>query len=174
MEIDLFNTVFLSIGSNQGERLFNIEKTLKSIDEKVGDIYLKSPIYENPPIGFEAEMNFYNLCIGIKTKLNPHDLLLVIKQIELEIGRNKKTLNRQYTSRVIDIDIIFFNDIILESDDLNIPHLMFRKRNFVLKPLSDIAAKFIDPFTGFTVDYLQANCQDKSVLFIVEKQKKKE
>ncbi len=167
MEINLYNTVFLSIGSNQGERLFNIEKALTIISSKAGDIYLKSPIYENPPLDFEAEMNFYNLCIGIKTKLNPQDLLFVLQQIELKIGRNKKTLDRQYTSRVIDIDIIFFNDIVLDSENLKIPHLLFKQRNFVLKPLSDIAAKFIDPFTGFTVDYLHANCQDKSVLLIV-------
>jgi deoxyguanosine kinase len=167
MEINLYNTVFLSIGSNQGERMLNIQNTLTKITDQVGEIYLKSPIYENPPLDFEAEMYFYNLCVGIKTKLNPQDLLFVLQKIEFEIGRNNKTLDRKYSSRIIDIDIIFFNDIVFASENLTIPHLLFRQRNFVLKPLRDIASMFIDPSTGFTVDYLYSNCKDKSVLLIV-------
>jgi 2-amino-4-hydroxy-6-hydroxymethyldihydropteridine diphosphokinase len=167
MEINSYNTVFLSLGSNQGERLYNIEKALTKITVKVGEIYLKSPIYENPPLGFEAEQNFYNLCIGIKTKYNPEDLLLILQQIELEIGRDKKTVDKQYSSRKIDIDIIFFNDSVINTKNLSIPHLLFRQRNFVLKPLCDIAAMYIDPITGFTVDYLYSKSTDKSLLLLV-------
>ena len=167
MEINSYNTVFLSLGTNQGDRFLNIENTLSKITDQAGEIYLKSPIYENPPLDFDAELYFYNLCIGIKTKLNPQDLLFVIQQIESELGRKNKTLARQYTSRIIDIDIIFFNDIVFESENLTIPHLLFRKRNFVLLPMRDIAPMFIDPSTGFTVDYLSSNCIDKSVLLKV-------
>ena len=167
MEISLYNTVFLSLGSNQGERLLNIEKALIKITEKAGEIYLKSPIYKNPPLGFESEMNFYNLCIGIKTKFAPEDLLFILQQIELEVGRNKKTIDKQYSSRIIDIDIIFFNNIVFNSSLLTIPHLLFRQRNFVLKPLRDIAAMTIDPITGFTVDYLYSNSKDDSVLSLL-------
>ena len=167
MEISLYNTVFLSLGSNQGERLLNIEKALIKITEKAGEIYLKSPIYKNPPLGFESEMNFYNLCIGIKTKFAPEDLLFILQQIELEVGRNKKTIDKQYSSRIIDIDIIFFNNIVFNSSLLTIPHLLFRQRNFVLKPLRDIAAMTIDPITGFTVDYLYSNSKDDSVLLLL-------
>ncbi len=167
MEISLYNTVFLSLGSNQGERLLNIEKALSKITEKAGEIYLKSPIYKNPPLGFESEMNFYNLCIGIKTKFAPEDLLFILQQIELEVGRNKKTIDKQYSSRIIDIDIIFFNNIVFNSSLLTIPHLLFRQRNFVLKPLRDIAAMNLDPITGFTVDYLYSNSKDDSVLLLL-------
>ena len=167
MEIKLYNTVFLSLGSNQGERLLNLEKALTKITEKAGEIYLKSPIYENPPLGFESEINFYNLCIGIKTKFAPEDLLFILQQIELEIGRNKKTIENEYSSRIIDIDIIFFNDIVFNSPLLTIPHLLFRERNFVLKPLRDIASMTIDPITGFTVDYLYSKSLDKSLLLLL-------
>ena len=167
MEINLYNTVFLSIGSNQGERLLNIQNTLTKITDQAGEIYLKSPIYENPPLDFEAEMYFYNLCIGIKTKFSPEHLLFILQQIELEIGRNKKTIDKQYSSRIIDIDIIFFNDIVFESENLTIPHLLFRQRNFVLRPLRDIAPMFIDPSTGFTVDYLHSKSLDKSLLLLL-------
>ena len=167
MELNLHNTVFLSLGSNQGERILNIEKALSKITDKAGEIYLKSPIYENPPLGFESEMNFYNLCIGIKTKFAPEDLLFILQQIELEVGRNKKTIDKQYSSRIIDIDIIFFNNIVFNSSLLTIPHLLFRQRNFVLKPLRDIAAMTIDPITGFTVDYLYSNSKDDSVLLVL-------
>jgi deoxyguanosine kinase len=167
MEINLYNTVFLSLGSNEGERLLNIEKALTKISEKAGEIYLKSPIYENPPLGFESEINFYNLCVGIKTKFSPEDLLFILQQIEIEIGRNKKTIEEQYSSRSIDIDIILFNDIVFKSILLTIPHMLFRERNFVLKPLRDIAAMTIDPITGFTVDYLCSKSLDKSLLLLL-------
>ena len=167
MEINSYNTVFLSIGSNEGERLLNIEKALTKITENAGEIYLKSPIYENPPLGFESEINFYNLCVGIKTKFSPEDLLFILQQIEIEIGRNKKTIEEQYSSRIIDIDIILFNDIVFKSILLTIPHMLFRQRNFVLKPLRDIAAMTIDPITGFTVDYLYSKSLDKSVLLLL-------
>ncbi len=167
MEINFYNSVFLSIGTNQGERLLNIEKALTKITDNAGEIYLKSPIYENPPLGFDSEMNFYNLCIGIKTKFSPEDLLFILQKIEFEIGRNKKTIEKEYSSRIIDIDIILFNDIIFKSTKLNIPHLLFRQRNFVLKPLRDIAAMTIDPITGFTVDYLYSNSLDKILLLLL-------
>jgi deoxyguanosine kinase len=171
MEIDLYNKVFLSIGSNKGQRLLNIEKALTKITEKAGEIYLKSPIYENPPLGFDAELHFLNLCIGLKTKLTPEDLLFTLQDIEIEVGRNLKTIDNQYSSRVIDIDIIFFNDIIIESKTLIIPHLLFRQRNFVLKPLKDIAALYIDPVSGFTIDYLYSKSNDDSVLILIENPK---
>jgi len=161
------NRVFLSIGTNLGNRKENILNAQDLITERLGDIVQISPIYENPPLGFEAPLSFYNLCIELVTELDSFDLLMQIQEIEVLIGRKVKSDNGFYSSRIIDIDIIFVNDLIIEAIDLNIPHKLFKERKFVLKPLSDIALEYIDPISKQSVRSLLNNCKDHSDLVLV-------
>lgn len=159
--------VYLSIGSNLGDRISNIEKSFKLITEKIGEIVLSAPIYENPPIGFESTELFLNTCIGIETTLSPNQLLIKTQEIEIELGRTNKSTAQNYSSRIIDLDIIFYDELIIENKNLTIPHKHFRNRNFVLKPLNDITPDLRDPISGFTIQYLHTICKDKSELTLL-------
>jgi deoxyguanosine kinase len=160
----MLRVAYLSIGSNEGDRLENISKSIQLINKLLGEIISLSSIYENPPLGFEAELNFYNLCIAINTSLNPFELLDQLKNIEKEIGRKSKSHEGVYTSRCIDIDILFFEETIIDSIELSIPHMHLNNRRFVLEPMNEISGEFIDPRTGFPISILLEQCEDKSQL----------
>jgi len=159
--------VFLSIGSNKGDRLLNINTAIQLINRKVGKVVICSPIYENPPLGFEAELNFYNVCLEVETDSSPFELLKKTQDIEFEVGRTSKSKFGNYSSRIIDIDIVLYNDYQILSELLTIPHLLFRERRFVLQPLCDLAPNFIDPITKKAIFDILEVCKDGSVLKIV-------
>ena len=135
---------YLSLGSNLGDRQINIQSALNQIDKRAGNIISISKLYENPSFGFEGDM-FYNCCIGLKTILSPIELLNEILLIEKEGGRIRK-MEEGYLSRTIDIDILFYENQTINSDELKIPHPKLHERNFVIKPLLDIAKGKIHPF----------------------------
>lgn len=137
------NTVFLSLGSNKGERIENIQNAITQL-KSIGEIIKVSEVYETSPVGFEAEENFFNICLIFKTKLRPLELLKSTQEIEIKLGR-KKTKKKGYESREIDVDIIFFNNIVLETDNLTIPHPHYHNRAFVLYPLNDLDKGFLTP-----------------------------
>jgi 2-amino-4-hydroxy-6-hydroxymethyldihydropteridine diphosphokinase len=153
--------VYLSIGSNSGKR----EKFLKIARdglEKYGRNIAFSFIYESPPWGFVSKNRFLNQCLKLKTNLSPEQLLKAIQEIEESAGR--KRLGKAYSDRTIDIDILFFGDLILETKSLQIPHPLLSQRKFVLLPLNDIAPNHMHPLTGQTVNELLAICPDSSTL----------
>lgn len=160
--------VYLSIGSNVGDRLAIIENAQTLIRNRIGKIHRKSPIYENPPVGFAADTLFYNTCVIVRTKFSPIDVLDEIQNIEKELGRTSKTIDHQYSSRTIDIDIVFYNDEIIKNERLSIPHPLFQDRRFVLRPLNDIATTKIDPISGLSVSQLLTVCKDNSSLLVVK------
>ncbi len=161
------HTVYIGIGTNEGNRFENISKAIKLIREKVGESISISSIYENPPIGFESDLQFYNLCISISTELTPTDVLIQLKEIESKIGRKLKSNNGVYSSRCIDLDILFYDNLIYTSDLLTIPHVNFKKRRFVLEPLFEIESNLIDPVSGHSIAVLLNNCDDNSKLDVV-------
>ena len=138
------------------------------ISKDIGSIIQYSRIYNSPPLGFESETSFLNCCILVETKLNPTETLVKTQQIEKALGRTGKSADKNYTSRTIDIDIIFYNRQIIQQPELTIPHLLFRERKFVLKPLKDLVKDFVDPISYLTVEQLLSNCKDNSVLMIHE------
>jgi 2-amino-4-hydroxy-6-hydroxymethyldihydropteridine diphosphokinase len=158
------NLVFFSIGSNEGDRLYNISKSILLLNKYIGETIAISSIYENPPFGFEADLNFYNLCLSIRTDEPPESILFHIKNIEKEIGRKTKSVNGVYSSRCIDIDILFYENYLIDTGELSIPHIQLYFRRFVLEPLFEIAREFIDPKTGLTISVLLDRCEDKSQL----------
>lgn len=148
------NLIYLSLGSNLGDREKNLETALSELENEGIVILKKSSIYETAPWGYEKQPEFLNMAMEGLTLLGPYDLLKLIKEIESKMGR-KKTI--KYGPRVIDIDIIFYNNIILKSKVLTIPHPLMHKRDFVLKPLCEIASEFIHPELKISVKKLLDN-----------------
>jgi 2-amino-4-hydroxy-6-hydroxymethyldihydropteridine diphosphokinase len=132
------NTVYLSIGSNIGDRLANLQKAVDLLQEKNHTILESSGIYETDAFGFESSDRFLNAALKIQTQNSPIELLADLKRIEMTLGRTQRKSGAPYQSRIIDLDIIFFNCISVDSTELCIPHPRFHERIFVLQPLNDI------------------------------------
>ena len=149
--------IYLSIGSNKGNRYSFIKEALRLIHKDIGEVILISKIYETKSWGFHSD-DFLNLCILIKAELIPKKLISKLKKIEEGIGRKRN--NDKIEAREIDIDILFYSDKIVNQKDLIIPHQRLHLRNFVLYPLNDIAADFIHPILLKSVNELLNECED--------------
>ena len=149
--------IYLSIGSNKGNRYSFIKEALRLIQKDIGEVILISKIYETKSWGFQSD-DFLNLCILIKSKLIPTKLISKLKKIEESVGRERN--NDKIEAREIDIDILFYSDEIVNQKDLIIPHQKLHLRNFVLYPLNDIAADFIHPILLKSVNKLLNECED--------------
>ena len=156
------NLIYLSLGSDLGDKILNLNKAVQSLQEKAGRITSISSVYESAPLGFDSETKFYNICLELQTQLSPIDLLNQLKEIENSQGRKTKSIDEIYSSRIIDIDILFYNNQKIGTKDLSIPHRLFKKRNFVLLPLEEIAPYLIDPSTHLTIRQLLKNSPDQS------------
>ena len=152
-------SVFISIGTNMGDRYENIIKALNLLEDNNIKIEKVSSIYETEPWGFECEQWFLNLVASVKTNLNPFKLLDTLQKIEKSLGRQEKS-NGTYKPRIIDLDIIFYNDLIIHTHELIIPHKLMHRRNFVLQPLAEIAPDFIHPLLETPVKQLLKECTD--------------
>lgn len=155
--------VYLGIGGNIGNKHNNFEKVLKIIEKELGTIIKKSSIYETPPWGFETKDNFWNQIILIDTTLSPQELLHSIQNIEKQFCRKRKDIG--YNSREMDIDILYFDDIFIDTETLIIPHPKMELRKFVLVPLNEIAPDLKHPLLRFTSFEMLENCKDSSVIF---------
>jgi 2-amino-4-hydroxy-6-hydroxymethyldihydropteridine diphosphokinase len=144
-------TVFLSLGSNLGDKLVNIQAACTTLSTQVGPIQSMSSVYETQPWGNLNQDVFLNLALEICTVLPPIHLLKTIKQIETDLGRiNSSTI---YGPRMIDIDILFYGTSIIriQNPDLSIPHLLLQYRHFVLSPLNEIASSLVHPVLKLSV-----------------------
>jgi 2-amino-4-hydroxy-6-hydroxymethyldihydropteridine diphosphokinase len=156
------HNVILSLGSNLGNRINNLNFALEAINEKIGKILSISSIYETEPFGFQSNNTFLNLCIFIETALNPSDILNLTQKIEHDAGRKKKSKNSVYHSRTLDIDIISIDDLCFETETLTIPHPHFSKRKFVLIPMLEICPNFKIGKTKKTIAQIIMECRDES------------
>ncbi|HLF52115.1 2-amino-4-hydroxy-6-hydroxymethyldihydropteridine diphosphokinase [Flavobacterium sp.] len=154
------NQVILSIGSNQGERLENIKQCVDLIHQEIGTVIRVSKLYETPSWGFESDA-FYNGAVAIHTNKSPQEVLSAILKIEKKLGRVRKN-QLGYQARTIDIDILSFNDEIIETENLQIPHPQMQNRLFVLLPMMDLQLDIIHPILNKTISDLIRECQDKS------------
>jgi 2-amino-4-hydroxy-6-hydroxymethyldihydropteridine diphosphokinase len=161
--------VILSLGSNQGNRLENIELCLEMIHQAVGTVVKVSQLYETPSWGFESDA-FYNCALLLHTSKSAEKILELILQLEKKLGRvrNEKA---GYQSRIIDIDLIAFNEEILDLEHLQIPHPLMQNRKFVLMPFQDLNIKWAHPVLKKTIPELIASTPDDSVCKAVQKLK---
>ena len=142
--------IYLSLGTNIEPKKLNILNALNQIKEKISIIDL-SPPYMSDPVGFESSSIFINLVLKGKTDLKPYKLLEYLKETELKLGR--KSTN-YVTDRIIDIDIIFYEDLIINQNGLVIPHPRMQSRHFVLTPMCDLNPDFIHPVLGLKTSQL--------------------
>ena len=154
------NKIVLSIGSNQGDRKSLIQQAIDTINREVATVVSVSKLYESPSWGFESEP-FYNCAILVHTSKSASKILKGLLKIEKKLGR-VRTEETGYKSRTIDIDIISFNNDIIETEVLNVPHPQMQNRMFVLVPMKDLQTEFFHPISKQNIQELIANCPDKS------------
>jgi 2-amino-4-hydroxy-6-hydroxymethyldihydropteridine diphosphokinase len=153
----VMNEAYLLTGGNIGVRLDYLARAKEAIKKKCGDILQVSSIYETAAWGMENQEAFLNQVLEIETNLNPDELLQSILQIEEGLGRKREL---KYGPRTIDIDILFFNDQVIDQEGLKIPHPQLQNRRFVLVPLNEIASNKIHPIFKKTISQLLAECPD--------------
>lgn len=141
------HTVYIALGTNLGDRLANLREAIESMppDVKVVD---ESHIYETPPWGYEDQPAFLNMAVKAETGMQPESLLRYLKQLEIELGREQ---NFRWGPRLIDLDILFYDDRIIDSPPLVIPHPRLHERAFVLVPLADVAPEHVHPLLGKSI-----------------------
>ena len=152
---------YLSLGSNLGNRFAMLQRAVLFLQKKAGEVVAVSAVYENPAMGFDGA-DFLNAALLLETSLAPEDLLSLLLDLEKDFGRYRGTDG--YTSRTLDIDIIFYDDVVLETGNLTIPHPKMQERGFVLKPLADIAPQLYHPVLGRDIRNLLQQCKDRSAL----------
>ncbi|WP_178985917.1 2-amino-4-hydroxy-6-hydroxymethyldihydropteridine diphosphokinase [Winogradskyella helgolandensis] len=152
--------IHIALGSNKGNKLQYLQSAIDTIFERIGSIKKISKVYKTPAFGFEGD-DFYNACIAVQTELKPKRILKLLQDIEIELGRKSKT-SQGYESREIDLDILFFEDEIVEEKNLIIPHPEIHNRKFVLQPLVDIAKSVEHPILMRSIETLLMDCKDDS------------
>ena len=146
------NLVYLGLGTNLGNKKENIELALIKIEKQIGKVISLSAFYSSEPFGFESDNMFINCAVKIKTTFTPQELLVKTESIEKEMGRLHQSNPNGYADRIIDIDILLYNHLVVnESPDLIIPHPHIHERDFVLIPLSEIAPELIHPLINKTI-----------------------
>ncbi|WP_163398134.1 2-amino-4-hydroxy-6-hydroxymethyldihydropteridine diphosphokinase [Flavobacterium fluviatile] len=158
--------VVLSIGSNQGNRLENIESCINLIHQEIGTVIRVSKLYETPAWGFESDA-FYNCALLLHSYSSAQKILSQILKVEKRLGRIRSG-QQGYQSRIIDVDLIVFDDEIIESDKLQVPHPLMQNRKFVLLPMQDLKLTWKHPLLQKTVSELIAITPDDSVCTVVQ------
>lgn len=134
----MMHTVYLGLGTNLGDKEANLKLAVEEIDKRVGKVTSLSAFYVTEPWGFSSENSFLNAACAVDTSLSPFEVLSMTQEIERDLGRVKKTVNGNYSDRPIDIDILLYDDLQVNTPELTIPHPLMNQREFVMKPLSEI------------------------------------
>lgn len=130
--------VYLGLGSNLGDKVWNLSEAIRLIAERVGQVVRQSSFIETEPWGFRSDNTFLNAVILCETDKTPREVLLLTQQIERDMGRRQKSVSVGYIDRTIDIDILLYDDLTVDEPDLKIPHPLMHQRDFVMRPLEEI------------------------------------
>ena len=161
-------TVYLGLGTNLGDKPANLQFALDSISgQQIGTISSLSPVYQSEAWGYTSDNSFLNMVVCAETKLTPEALLNACQTIEKAAGRETKN-GQDYADRVLDLDILYYDKLVLHQNKLSIPHPLISERKFVLQPLCDIAPFFVDPTLGSTITDMLMACTDKARIQKIE------
>ena len=154
--------IYLSLGSNLGNREQHLEKALSLIQSRLGALESVSRVYESEPWGYTSSKHFCNCCVSLRTSLAPPELMQQLLKIEGEMGRQRD--GKGYSDRIIDIDLLLYGDSQINHPGLTVPHPSMAGRRFVLAPLAEIAADLIHPVSGKSILNMLEECADQSEL----------
>ena len=148
--------VYVGLGTNLGDKEQNLKVAVQKIEEQIGKVVSLSAFYITAPWGFTSENSFLNAAACVETELSPLDVLQKTQSIECELGRTKKSVNGAYSDRLIDIDLLLYEDLVLSvisasGVELTLPHPLMAERDFVMKPLAEIAPDILHPVLGKTM-----------------------
>ena len=154
--------VYLGLGTNLGDKEQNLRDAVQKIEEQVGKIVSLSAFYVTAPWGFSSDNSFLNAAVCVETKLSPLEVLQETQMIEKELGRTQKSVNRMYSDRLIDIDLLLYEDLVLSvisasGVELTLPHPLMTERDFVMKPLAETAPGLVHPVLGKTMKELTSS-----------------
>ena len=154
--------VYLGLGTNLGDKEQNLRDAVQKIEEQVGKIVSLSAFYVTAPWGFSSDNSFLNAAVCVDTELAPLEVLQETQMIEKELGRTQKSVNRMYSDRLIDIDLLLYEDLVLSvisasGVELTLPHPLMTERDFVMKPLAEIAPGLVHPVLGKTMKELTSS-----------------
>jgi 2-amino-4-hydroxy-6-hydroxymethyldihydropteridine diphosphokinase len=155
------NLVYLLLGGNQGNIRKIFSQTIDLLNDSIGPVQEISPLYKTEPWGFQSKNSFLNQVVAIKTDFSPEKLLKEVQVIEKKFGRVRQDISNGYQSRPIDIDILFYNDEIINLEDLVVPHPKLHLRKFTLAPLNDIAPGLNHPVLNKSISEILRTCDDK-------------
>lgn len=154
------NKAYLSLGSNRGNRTANLDKAIDMLSEWTGNVTQVSSLYETQPWKMVDKTDFLNRVLLLETALTAPQLMDTVILVEAMMGRQRTS--QKYEPRIIDIDILFFNEEIINMEDLAVPHPLIQERRFVLEPMAEIAPEFIHPVLKKSIPRLLNECEDKS------------
>ncbi len=162
-------TVYIALGSNEGARFGFLQQAVEEIQKRTGDVRAVSRVYETPAMGFEGEA-FLNACIAVESRFKPRKILKQLLEIESELGRKRKD-SGAYQNRPIDLDIVLYEEEVITSKELTVPHPEMHRRNFVLAPLVDIASEVKHPLKNVKIKTLFETVDKKGLTITSEKLK---
>jgi len=155
-------TIYLSLGSNLGNRMSNLTRAGEAIQNRIGNLVKMSGVYQSEAWGYTSTNSFYNSCLSVLTHLDPLSVLDALLAIEESMGRVRT--EGGYADRIIDIDLLFYGDMSMEHPRLILPHPALDKRRFVLEPLAEIAPELVHPGRAINIRELLDRCSDKTIL----------
>ncbi|MBN2669204.1 MAG: 2-amino-4-hydroxy-6-hydroxymethyldihydropteridine diphosphokinase [Bacteroidales bacterium] len=161
------SVVVLLLGADLGQAAQTFKQATESINQTIGAVTQKSSLYISPPWGFESDTVFTNQVLIIETELLPEELLRETQVIEIELGRTAKTQTNSYESRFIDIDILFYDQLVMSTSNLIIPHPKIPERRFTLLPLFELIPNFVHPEHNKTIAELTEQCSDPSEVNLI-------
>lgn len=159
------NGIYLLSGSNLGDRVANMAKALEFIEQKAGSITAQSQLYETAAWGIEEQPPFLNQVMEIASLLSPQELLNTLLSIEMEMGRERRL---KWGERLIDLDILYYDELVLHEPTLQIPHPQLQERRFTLVPLCELAPLLVHPLLGRTQQELLEACPDQLAVKVFE------
>lgn len=169
MKTEVTSTVIAGLGSNLGDRFAALGRAMDLIREEAGEITAASSVWETEPWGFDADDLFLNMVVVIRTTLEPARMMQLFRSIEGRMGR-KRSGGGKYESRIIDLDILLWDNRVITLPGLEVPHPKLHSRRFVLEPLAEAAPDAVHPVTGLTVAEMLELCDDRSDVRLSERQ----